>query len=850
MPQQVNRISIMAQIEGMQQDLQRLGQVFESPAVPGIYGPLLRGRFNRFAYPISGALQDLSGHIHELDCKEAWGKLSAIQDRSRQLLEQAQELLGGVAIRTTSLCRGIPEAAEKLAIHYAQCMGLSISPVVLIGTESAEDLPEQAAVKQNEMDESIRLPVGRRGIWHLPLIAHDCGYQAAKRGGYEALHQFLDEQISKVLSLLEHPPIDEDSAWLPEIREYSGPIDCREAVNGHKERSEPRLQSLVERQKIHLWHLIADAMATYLVGPAYPLSLLFLILDPNNPFLEGERAPAMDSRRSRYVPSDAKRLAVTLTILREMDSRSKADPYSVGAFSAEINLLEALWESALGSPKSVAEYMTVQKALLPWCTSLVQRLMEQFGVLCDQAIRLWRSATTELVPSIIEGSDTATNSDLPQLVNAFWCCRSRYPDQITTISRECERLIIKRHRPTGFDPIPFQAPCEAQRLLVNRLHDLESDVLELLAFLNSEEIEPGDRNAVAGRFYRLLSTHDFELKKVRKMARMGNPVGSSLIEAIRLSNCEKKRTIQKEFLDFLGGVLIRNHGFDHGICKMAEALILDYSQMTGVGWSSRTVIGNNPLFSPATDMVHLPFPDWDIWNLPLMAHEFGHILALASPPFQELLETELGVIAQGHPKSEEWEASDMKAYVERRRRHIHEFFADAFALYCQGPSFAYNVVLLHFNPFHAFTPRGNHPTHAERVELILKVLEKLNSGARLDQYEAGPYDPVLRRVRDWWFEAVSKAGAEPDSVWQFHKLKAGSLGESIYNTLDRYYHLGAQYRKEDWQHVVDATPNVLTSSVDLSRMARRNLLNLAWAGRVNHPDRVSDISRIIRPALQ
>jgi hypothetical protein len=288
---------------------------------------------------------------------------------------------------------------------------------------------------------------------------------------------------------------------------------------------------------------------------------------------------------------------------------------------------------------------------------------------------------------------------------------------------------------------------------------------------------------------------------------------------------------------------------NQGICTLAETLLHDYARLTGVNWTSRVILGKNPLFSQVTDLIHLRFPDWDIWNLPLMAHEFGHVTAFATPAFLELLAQESASAIQGHPETSVWDEKQTQTYIEQRGRHFHEFFADAFAIYCQGPAFAYDVLLLNLNPAEAYLPRGDHPSHAERVEVIVAVLELMNRQEKRDDYEPGPYAPVIGRLKEWWTEALEEAGAMPDEVFQFHKIKAKTLAEKIYNLLERNYRLEAQYQAEDWKRATETAQHLLTADPDLSSESLRDLLNIAWACRVRYPDRAPDIAKRIQQAL-
>ncbi|HOC20315.1 MAG TPA: hypothetical protein PKL16_02295 [Anaerolineae bacterium] len=200
------------------------------------------------------------------------------------------------------------------------------------------------------------------------------------------------------------------------------------------------------------------------------------------------------------------------------------------------------------------------------------------------------------------------------------------------------------------------------------------------------------------------------------------------------------------------------------------------------------------------------FPDAEIWNLPLMAHEFGHVAALNTPAFLEFLARQVLTLVEGHPKAESWTRQQRESYVSQRSAHLHEFFADAFALYCQGPAFAFDMTPLHLNPAEALLRRGRHPTHAERFEVLLTVLERMNSAAQADVYALGPYAPAIARLKDLWTQAVAACGVQPDAVATFHRLQARRLARELYEGLEQSYRLGAQFPPEAWQQAYEAAP--------------------------------------------
>lgn len=819
-------ILFRSQLQSRRADLNRLIEVLESDEIQEVHKGSLAGRFSRLVSPLRVQLT----HLEDLDKqgkhREAWEGLSEIQRRSRGLLEEAQAFLGGVAIGRTALDQNITKRAQELVQSYARKTGLVWSGAVIIGQQGADDLAEDLVVELDPGDSLIRLPIPRWDVWYLPLLAHDFGYWVAKQGQIAPFDQFVDDQMAIVASLVvDEPPAEEEVArLLPELQEVWGARRHSADLESFRKQHASRVELLAKRQKVHLWHLIADAVATYLVGPAYLYALLFLTFNPSRAFLEGGGAREAGGYRSRYLPADARRAAVVFETLRKIDESTQADEYAGGAYSSELNLGALIWNDALTVTGDLEKYRFLHTAMRPWHARIFEALQESFGDLANKASDSWLKARDELVPILETGGEEPLRPDLELVINAAWYCRPRYPDRIASLTACCSQL-LNGHTLTGLQAKRFTSEREASRLLHSRFYDLETDIKRLKGLFTSPEIEQADRNAVAGRFYRLLSEQDYGVKKLQKFASGGTPLGSSLPLVIQQSEGAPMQIPRQETLDFLGGVLMRVQKLDGGISILAELLLRDYARMTGVNWASRVVLGTNPLFSPASEIVHLRFPDWEVWNLPLMAHEFGHVTAFATPAFKDL-------------------GADIDA------RHLHEFFADAFAVYCQGPAFAYNVILLHFNPVEAYLPRGGHPTHAERVEGILQVLDSMNNKERHDEYDGGPYQGVIKRLRDWWDQAVQHAEAKSDEVDRGKKLNMKCLVSRIYDLLDMYYRFGVQYLPDDWARAEEIAKELLDGEPDLSHQGLRDLLNIAWAARIRYPDRLTQIAKVIRRASE
>jgi hypothetical protein len=167
--------------------------------------------------------------------------------------------------------------------------------------------------------------------------------------------------------------------------------------------------------------LLADAFATYTMGPAYAYSAIMLRL-----------SPAATAQRDR--PSDAQRAQVILSMLNWMNKNtgSVAEPYG-----GVIRQLEDIWDSALNRSNPQLKLTEDQK-------TYVSRLADRFGAdvselafsvtarypptqseqgwtrareWADQWLKQWKEGQTLSVP----GNKTGKLRDV---LNATWMCRS------------------------------------------------------------------------------------------------------------------------------------------------------------------------------------------------------------------------------------------------------------------------------------------------------------------------------------------------------------------------------------------------------------------------------------------
>ena len=157
-----------------------------------------------------------------------------------------------------------------------------------------------------------------------------------------------------------------------------------------------------------------------------------------------------------------------------------------------------------------------------------------------------------------------------------------------------------------------------------------------------------------------------------------------------------------ECLAFALGPLVRgipwqgDRGLDNGFCDLADEMLRELGVRSPQNWSRRTVLSDSEFITDPAQIIRIRFPVTSIWDLPVAAHEFGHLLGQGSrSPLQPRIEA--------------------LAYGYQERNWVHEHFADLFATYVLGPAFACTCLLTRFDP--SMDPTVNsetHPSHGAR----------------------------------------------------------------------------------------------------------------------------------------
>ncbi|GAA0913345.1 hypothetical protein [Nonomuraea longicatena] len=226
--------------------------------------------------PVAQALRAHAGDlVRELGRVRTWAALADRRALCRKARAEALCYTQAVLLREHGLDGGAMAAAEGLVAHLCRTAG--VPPNVVIGVSAGPESFTRAF-------DLVRLPP-HPTVWHLPVLAHEVGHYVVR-----------------------------------ELRHV-------------RERDERPLRELADRTGEE--ELVADCYAAYTIGPAYPLSCVWLRIDP-------ERADVPGTTH----PSWRRRVRTMVALLRSMTAKYGTGQY---AAAAERMILPA-WSRLTGSP--------------------------------------------------------------------------------------------------------------------------------------------------------------------------------------------------------------------------------------------------------------------------------------------------------------------------------------------------------------------------------------------------------------------------------------------------------------------------------------------------------------------
>lgn len=282
----------------------------------------------------------------------------------------------------------------------------------------------------------------------------------------------------------------------------------------------------------------------------------------------------------------------------------------------------------------------------------------------------------------------------------------------------------------------------------------------------------------------------------------------------------------REYVDLLGGLALRDGGFDAGICRVADQLIQKCATaLPEFAWYSLTIPARREaLETTMARIIRLGFPEWTIWTLPLAAHELGHVVAVNR--VEPLIQAEG---TEGHAPYP-----------------TQICFADAFATVAMGPAYACAAILMRLDPFRAVGDEDERLT-LKRAQAVQGTLEAMNAAAG----RTSPYEGIVVRLREEWRDAVSLANAVcgtkgPEELSQEEAEHVQRVVEFAMSTVGRRGFPASGWETvDDWAKEFAAGNGgaIRPSPVDADV---RYVPNAAWVARLE----IEDFEQLDRAAIE
>ncbi len=311
---------------------------------------------------------------------------------------------------------------------------------------------------------------------------------------------------------------------------------------------------------------------------------------------------------------------------------------------------------------------------------------------------------------------------------------------------------------------------DAHKLLDDRIDDLRRELKNVELTLGATE-DKALKARVKVRFEKVFTKQDDQLEELKQhnSEPKAKPLDQCWVRFRELR--DQGNELIAECLAFRLGELTRTAGLDDGMCSIADHLLDSFSLKAEVFWNRLTILDRADLSVRLTQIIRLRFPT-SIWDLPFVAHEFGHFLGTrladtsgdgpAVYAFRDMLDRE------GKDPEHPYAAN-----------HLREFFSDLFATYALGPAYACACILRRFDPTLKTMGSHTHPGDDARIRVILRFLEMMDAGR-------GPYgkqyNAILPALTQAWAECHR---AHPRRTFRKNISSASTPGPMIYSRCSR-----------------------------------------------------------------
>jgi hypothetical protein len=271
------------------------------------------------------------------------------------------------------------------------------------------------------------------------------------------------------------------------------------------------------------------------------------------------------------------------------------------------------------------------------------------------------------------------------------------------------------------------------------------------------------------------------------------------------------------------GLLWPGEPLDGGLCSIADEMLEELTVPVDRVWSRRTVLSASEFMGDPVQIIRLRFPVTAIWDLPVAAHEFGHLVGLGphiAPAIQCLAngETELN-----------W---------------LHEHFADVFATWTLGPAFARTCLLTRFDP--GGDPNlssDTHPSDGLRSYAILRTLEAMDREKGSSDLELSS---IAGQLAQAWDECRAAAAPRAISIDRPHRSRLDRWLTELLASVKVACSGEVYSRPADADDLAQQLRSKAGLPDDINII---NILNAAWEARVSLCETAFQIGEVRRAAM-
>jgi len=292
--------------------------------------------------------------------------------------------------------------------------------------------------------------------------------------------------------------------------------------------------------------------------------------------------------------------------------------------------------------------------------------------------------------------------------------------------------------------------------------------------------------------------------------------------------------LRNEVFCYIAGAMLRRDGIDGGVGRVADLLLDELTARSGLANRLMTTLSfttGEESLDRTINLVRLRFPGAGVWDLPVVAHEFGHYLLRECPavrddgerPFASLVSGLAG--RNGIPDDEGGIPDD-----EQAAARIEELFADVCATYALGPAYPLAAAAFRVPHLALDTDSPTHPRWRYRMAAMVETLRWMAE-------EAGLHGVVVDR----WVRPLRDALPENDAGDGISPAAADRMERQV----DRMTHelarhaAGLRYFMDDTPDRVAAELARGSAPVDTRLPAGctvAHVLDGAWRWRLSHPD--------------